>query len=56
MGDSPVRKKVYFEKYQEPHLLGRKGDHPLSLNTLVEPIGYKYREGKVKRTLVQGVK
>ena len=31
-------------------------DHPVRLNTPMRPIVYQYREGKVKRTPIRGVK
>jgi hypothetical protein len=36
--------------------VGIRADHRLRLNTTPKPIAYKYREGKLKRTLVKGVK
>ena len=36
--------------------VGIWADHGLRLNTLFKPIVHKYREGKLKRTPVRGVK
>jgi hypothetical protein len=36
--------------------VGIQEDHLLRLNTLLRPIVNQYREGKVKRTPVRGVK
>jgi len=36
--------------------VGIQADHGLRLNTIPKPIVYKYREGKLKRTLVKRVK
>jgi len=38
------------------NLVGIQADHGLRLNTTSKPIVYKYREGKLKRTPVRGVK
>ena len=38
------------------NLIGIWGDHSPRLNTSQNPIVYKYREGKVKRTPIRGVK
>ena len=35
--------------------MGNRGDHPPRLNTRLRPIAYKYRKGKVKRTLRKGL-
>ena len=36
--------------------MGIRGDHPPRLNIPQRPIVNQYREGKVKRTLLKGVK
>ena len=58
-GDSPVRVKLILSsrvKRDTRNPARILGDPPLSLSTLQCPIVNKYREGKVKRTPIRGVK
>ena len=60
-GDSPVDKSFSLSRScrvlrDTCNLVGIRDDHVPRLNTTQQPIVYKYREGKVKRTPIRGVK
>ena len=60
-GDSPVSEEMTLMRgHQVPqdtcNPVGIREDHLPRLNTTEQPIAYKYREGKVKRTPTRGVK
>ena len=65
--DAPKRVKALYAKSKSAlgvsqvlrstwNSVGIQADHGLRLNTKSKPIVYKYREGKLKRTPVRGVK
>ena len=64
---TPKRVKASYTKFQDTleesqvlrdtrNLAGIRADHGPRLNTPPNPIVHKYREGKLKRTLVKRVK
>ena len=60
-GESPVSEAFFLlRSSQVPrdtrNPVGIREDHLPRLNTTQQPIVYKYREGKVKRTPIRGVK
>ena len=60
-GDSPVGENFPLTRGSQvprdtSNPVGIREDHLPRLNTIQQPIAYKYREGKVKRTPIRGVK